>query len=251
MEQSESLKEGALPVAGVPFRLLKGHKKGINCLDASASDKGLVASGSDDKTVRLWDIRTERASKCICFDEAVEAVRFGSIDHETLYAASGKHLFAFDLRTGGLITKSTSCIETATAEDDISSISVDSEYSSIAVSDDNGVVTIMEVGPTRSLSKRPKQLRGVHTSIVASIAFHPVNVKSLISGGFDCLVCAWDLTTGRSTAAVNVSQMTGSRDAQQAGSQLVNPAFVQSVSYVLDGAGIAATCGDGTVGYDV
>ena len=45
--------------APVPLRDLVGHTALVNCLEASAS---MVLSGSADKTVRLWDLRT---SKCV------------------------------------------------------------------------------------------------------------------------------------------------------------------------------------------
>ena len=40
---------------------LSGHQRGVNCLDyASSGDKPYLVSGSDDKTVRVWDYQTKQ-----------------------------------------------------------------------------------------------------------------------------------------------------------------------------------------------
>ena len=36
---------------------LTGHKNGVNCLDFAKDEKPLIISGSDDKTVKIWDYK--------------------------------------------------------------------------------------------------------------------------------------------------------------------------------------------------
>ena len=45
--------------------VLKGHKGCVNILDTSHFDVNLIASGADDRAIRIWDLRTEKTIKCI------------------------------------------------------------------------------------------------------------------------------------------------------------------------------------------
>lgn len=46
---------------GAAHFTLSGHQKGVNCLEYSPSgDKPYIISGSDDKTVRVWDYQTKQ-----------------------------------------------------------------------------------------------------------------------------------------------------------------------------------------------
>ena len=64
--------------------LLIRHKKDAVCLDVSEYDDNILCSGSEDVTVRIWDIRTRRARKCLlsCFKggHCVDTVAFRKIN---------------------------------------------------------------------------------------------------------------------------------------------------------------------------
>ena len=55
---------------------LKGHKSSINSLDFQES---LLLSGSDDKTARLWDLRTSKTCLCLRTQGEVTSVAFAPI----------------------------------------------------------------------------------------------------------------------------------------------------------------------------
>ena len=225
-----------------------GHKGCINCIDGSPSERKLIASGSDDKSIRIWDTRADRAVKCItrCFDSSVEAVRFSLDDENTLYAASGKALFSFDLRTEGIIIKSPEMIIDNAAIDDINVIAMEATGKQLAVGDDAGVVTVIDLTkPNPRVSKRLER----HSSLVNAIAFSPIDNKGLVSGGFDNQLCSWNLAaSGDATCtAVDMSQL-GSDKPDEFSAKSVNPPFVQCLSYVNHGTAIAVALGDGSVG---
>ncbi|MBL0177114.1 MAG: choice-of-anchor D domain-containing protein [Ignavibacteria bacterium] len=73
-------------VNGAPLQTLSGHGGAVRCLSASP-DKGWLASGSDDRTIRLWDTRlwTTRAT----LSGHSNAVTSVSLTGSGLYMVSG------------------------------------------------------------------------------------------------------------------------------------------------------------------
>ncbi|VTZ67291.1 coatomer subunit beta, putative [Plasmodium chabaudi chabaudi] len=50
-----------MPVVTKPHFTLTGHTKGVNCIDYSSSgETSYIISGSDDKTIRVWDYHTKQ-----------------------------------------------------------------------------------------------------------------------------------------------------------------------------------------------
>ena len=86
------------------FSFLKGHKESITCL--LNHPKGLF-SGSEDKTVRLWDIRCSRATKCITGDiyDEVACLSEYPQDENIICVGCDQAVFCYDLRNPGLILK--------------------------------------------------------------------------------------------------------------------------------------------------
>lgn len=226
-----------------------GHKACINCVDGATIETNLIATGSEDHSVRLWDIRADRAVKCIakCFEESVEAVRFSPSDENVLYAASGKCLFSFDLRTDGVLITSPSIRSDSCSTDVISAVAVNPSGSFLAVADDAGIVTIVDSKKLNAF--KPKRLRG-HSNLVNAVAFNPIDATSFVSGGFDYQLFTWDLgKPGDSPASVVDIARLGNEGLDEFSSKSVNPPFVQSLSFTCNGQAIAVALGDGSVSY--
>ncbi len=135
--------------------------------------------------------------------------------------------------------------------DDINHIVAHPKDSSIAVGDDSGAVTIVPVTPGGVLSdnasfSRHRKLSRVHTSIVNAIAYRKPNSSELVSGGFDCVSCVWDVARGRPSASVRLEHVVAD-DTESAQNQVLNPPFVHAVEYVCGGRGVLCALGDGTV----
>lgn len=91
----------SLPTQRFQFTL-SGHSNWVRSCNFSP-DGRLAVSGSDDKTVRIWDLRTKRALRTYSNHSAVNAVRFHP-DGTCIAAACGDSTIRiWDVRTNGLL----------------------------------------------------------------------------------------------------------------------------------------------------
>ena len=91
------------------FGNLYGHTDGVNCLTYWNT---IAASGSDDHTVRLWDLVN---NSCISVLDGVFDKRITSICHnprmtKQLYVACGNKILEFDLRNLPSVVSTYTCV---------------------------------------------------------------------------------------------------------------------------------------------
>jgi coatomer subunit beta' len=68
-------------LSGAAHFALNGHQRGVNCIDFATGDKPYLVSGSDDKTVRVWDYQTKQ---CVHVLEGHSANVSSVVYHPTL-----------------------------------------------------------------------------------------------------------------------------------------------------------------------
>ncbi|CAM9836745.1 unnamed protein product [Ascophyllum nodosum] len=238
---------------------LRGHKGQVLCAAApeSTSRQAVVATGAEDSTVRLWDLRATASSRvalclCRCFDgEAVTSVVFRPGDANRIYCSAGGKVLEFDLRAkaGGLflMTSPSATIDAGTEE--VNEVAVHPKGEYLAVADDSGVVKVYNAS-TRRLHKT---LRNAHASICHTVRFRPRASWDVASGALDSTLVMWDFSSGKVRRKLDfVDEATGSSSASASSSssqkvQLFNPPFVYSVDFSLDGRFLAAGLGDSGV----
>lgn len=220
---------------------LKGHKNTINAIDVSKYEDKLVLTGSDDKTVRIFDARSNKAIKCIanCFSEGVTAVAFDKSNSNVVYCAETTSLYAFDTRSERVMIAEHVFKKENFAADDISTIRAHANGRQLAVGDDSGIVSVVDLESMKVTSS----LSRTHKSIVGTLAFRPNKERELATGGFDCISCIWDSGTGKAKQTYNFSD----RNLSKFSGQFFNPPFVQSVAFLDGGNALACGLGDGSI----
>ncbi|MGW9069765.1 nSTAND1 domain-containing NTPase [Streptomyces yangpuensis] len=180
-ESKASLRAAAaLPL----YRRLTGHTDTLASV-AFSPDKHTLATGSYDKTVRLWDVTTGKTIATLTgHNGAVMSMAFSPDGHTLATASEDFTARLWDVTTGKTRTTLTGHNNTAT------SVAFSPDGHTLATGSYDKTVRLWDVttGKTRTT------LTG-HTHIVASVAFSP-DGHTLATGSLDHTARLWDVTTG-------------------------------------------------------
>ena len=83
------------------LRRWAGHFGRVNCVGFAGDDSSVVASGSYDATVRLWDCKSQSTKPIQIFDEARDSVSsLHVVGHEIVTGSVDGRMRIYDLRMG-------------------------------------------------------------------------------------------------------------------------------------------------------
>ncbi|MEV6735275.1 trypsin-like peptidase domain-containing protein [Streptomyces sp. NPDC051364] len=178
--------QGLQNAASLPLhKRLSGHTASVPAVAFSPNGKTL-ATGSADKTVRLWNVTTGKTRKTLTgHTEWVEDVAF-SPDRKTLATASDDNTARLWNVTTGKTRK------TLTGHTDaLLSVAFSTDGKTLATASGDKTVRLWNV----TTGKTRKTLTG-HTGWVEDVAFSP-DRKTLATASDDKTVRLWNATTGK------------------------------------------------------
>ncbi|KAJ2709811.1 hypothetical protein H4R19_004059 [Coemansia spiralis] len=203
--------------------LLRGHRAGITALAAGDSSRdGLLFSGSDDRSCRLWDVRTSRAVSGIA-GHAGEIHAVGFVGAHGLIAACGANIYVYDERALGLVSQATGAAAVVTnvyselAE--IQAVSTRGDF--VAYVDEDGRLGVCDVTDPADTAQFPS----AHDGLAACVALHPESAN-VATGGFDRRVNVWDVASETVTTI-----MCAVPEDEPGATSLVNPPFVYALDF--------------------
>jgi len=81
-----------------PYRFLNGHKLDVN-IAKWHPNTNFLATGSDDRSIRLWDVRVNKSVGKIMFNGNVNGLDFSPCGRRLTVSGKSKYISTFDMRT--------------------------------------------------------------------------------------------------------------------------------------------------------
>lgn len=172
------------PVPPLWHHSLVGHTGGINSI-AVTPDGSQILSGSNDKTVKLWDFETGRLlSSFVGHTELVSAVAVTPDGHRVISGSWDNTIKVWDLQSGQLI------LSLVGHTDRVTSIAIVPDNRTLVSGSEDKTLKIWDLGTGRLL----RSIEG-HKGGINSLAITP-DSRMIVSGGEQREIMVWDLKSG-------------------------------------------------------
>ncbi|KAF7341547.1 hypothetical protein MVEN_01892400 [Mycena venus] len=202
--------------------ILQGHDGKVNCV-AISPNGACIASGSEDKTIRVWNARTGEAviEPIQGHTNQVSSVAFSPDGKHIVSGSYDKTIHVWDARTGKAVMNP---IQGHT--DWISSVAFSPDGACIASGSHDNTIRVWDARTGKAVMK---PIQG-HTNRISSVTFS-ADGAHIASGSYDKTICVWDARTGEALMKP-IRGHTGT---------------VKSIAFSPDGACIASGSDDETI----
>lgn len=231
-----------MPDTTLERSILRGHKDAVICISRSGNSS-ILASSSDDRTARVWDIRTKMSAiRLVKLPESSGDIGTCRVSEHSVWVSSGSSLFSFDLRASKsiVLTQPSATYSSADQDDYINDFDIMGR--SIAIPTDSGKIRLISTTDMRETSAVQS-----HSNIAAACRFLPSG-SNMVSGGYDCNVATMKLDSAGALVERTfpiASLIPIDQDEQNNPSQSVNPPFVTCIDVSNDQ--LVFGSGDGSV----
>jgi len=197
---------------------LKGHEGEVYSVGFSPNGKKL-ASGSKDKTIKIWDVTTGKVLNTLKGHESeVWSVRFSPDGQQLASGSKDKTIKIWDVTTGKVLNTLNG------HESEVISVGFSPDGKKLASGSNDKTIKIWDVTTGKVLNT----LKG-HEGYVNSVGFSP-DGKQLASGSNDNTIKIWNVTTGKV-----VNTLKGHK------------VYVNSVGFSPDGKQLVSGSSDSTI----
>ncbi|KAF7505435.1 hypothetical protein GJ744_000762 [Endocarpon pusillum] len=203
---------------GLELQKLEGHSDWVRAVTFSP-DGALLASGSDDQMIRLWDTQTGReVQKLEGHSNLVSAVAFSPDGAILASGSNDQTIRLWDTQTGQEVQKLEG------HSDKVSAVAFSPDGAILASGSDDQTIRLWDIQTGQEVQK----LEG-HSNLVSAVAFSPGGAL-LASGSDDQTIRLWDMQTGQ-----EVQKLEGHFN------------IVRAVAFSPDGAILASGSDDHTI----
>ncbi|MDZ8090476.1 MAG: ribosome assembly protein 4 [Nostoc sp. DedQUE05] len=169
----------------IEVNTLEGHSSAVNSIAYSPNGQQL-ASASDDKTIKIWDVSSGKLLKSLTgHSDVVNSIAYNPNKQQLASASADKTIKIWDVSSGKLL-------KTLTGHSDVvNSIAYSPNGQQLASASRDKTIKIWDVSSGQLL----KTLTG-HSKEVISIAYNP-NKQQLASASADKTIKIWDVSSGK------------------------------------------------------
>jgi len=170
-----------------------GHTSFVNSCCPARRGPPLVATGSDDGTVKLWDMRVKSAQKTFNNRYAVTAVCFSAQNDQIFAGGIDNAIKVWDLR------KSDVHMYLEGHEDSITGVKLSPDGSYLLSNSMDNTVRIWDIKPYVTGPRNIKIFQGIQHNFEKTLlrcSWSPDGSK-ISAGSADRFVCIWDQATRR------------------------------------------------------
>ncbi|KIW44208.1 uncharacterized protein PV06_05235 [Exophiala oligosperma] len=182
----------------------QGHSSRINCVAFTGDGDTVIASGSDDTSVRLWDVKSRDTKPLMVLDEAkdgISSIVVTGNGYEIVAASVDGRVRSYDVRMGRVTVD--------VFPGSVTSLDVSRDAKTILVGCLDGRIRLMDRGDGTCLRAFPseednaKSYKNTSLRLKSCLA---INESLVLSGSEDDgNVRGWDVLSGKSVGDVNVS----------------------------------------------